>query len=127
VPESFARAYGVMMTQPQGPVYMIYDAWLQEQKLDHPIALPPPHAVKVPARIGPDPAALVKAADMIAAAEHPVVIAEYTGRDHEAFDALVKLGERTLLSRRHPSLRTPVGQPIFVRLDPDKCIALKAA
>jgi acetolactate synthase-1/2/3 large subunit len=93
VPESFARAYGVMMTQPQGPVYMIYDAWLQEQKLDHPIALPPPHAVKVPARIGPDPAALVKAADMIAAAEHPVVIAEYTGRDHEAFDALVKLAE----------------------------------
>src|SRR6185437_16254961 len=93
VPESFARAYGVMMTQPQGPVYMIYDAWLQEQELDHPVALPRPDAVKVPARIGPDPAALRKAADMIAAAEHPVIIAEYTGRDHEAFDALVKLAE----------------------------------
>jgi iron(III) transport system ATP-binding protein len=45
----------------------------------------------------------------------------------ECVDFQVKLGERTLLSRRHPSLRTPVGQPIFVRLDPDKCIALKAA
>jgi len=44
----------------------------------------------------------------------------------ECVDFQVKLGERTLLSRRHPSLRTPVGQPIFVRLDPDKCVALRA-
>jgi acetolactate synthase-1/2/3 large subunit len=93
VPESFARAYGVMMTQPQGPVYMIYDAWLQEQKLDHEVKLPPPDAVKVPSRLGPDPAALAKAADMLAAAEHPVIITEYTGRDHEAFHTLVELAE----------------------------------
>jgi iron(III) transport system ATP-binding protein len=45
----------------------------------------------------------------------------------ECVDFQVKLGERTLLSRRHPSLRTPIGQPIFVNLDPEKCIALKAA
>ena len=45
----------------------------------------------------------------------------------ECVDFQVKLGSRTLLSRRHPSLRTPIGQPIFVRLDPDKCVALKAA
>ena len=93
VPESFARAYGVMMTQPQGPVYMIYDAWLQEQRLDHEVKLPPPDAVKVPARIGPDPAALARAADMISAAAHPVIITEYAGRDHEAFYALVELAE----------------------------------
>ena len=45
----------------------------------------------------------------------------------ECVDFQVKLGERTLLSRRHPSLRTPIGQPIFVRLDPEKCVALRAA
>jgi iron(III) transport system ATP-binding protein len=45
----------------------------------------------------------------------------------ECVDFQVKLGERTLLSRRHPSLRTPIGHAIFVNLDPDKCIALKAA
>ena len=45
----------------------------------------------------------------------------------ECVDFQVKLGDRTLLSRRHPSLRTPIGQPIFVNLDPEKCIALKAA
>ena len=33
VPESFARAYSVMMTEPQGPVYMCYDAALQEEPL----------------------------------------------------------------------------------------------
>jgi len=93
VPESFARAYGVMMTQPQGPVYMIYDAWLQEQKLEHEVKLPPPGAVKVPSRLGPDPSSLEKAAEMIAAAEHPVIIAEYVGRDHEAFYSLVELAE----------------------------------
>jgi thiamine pyrophosphate-dependent acetolactate synthase large subunit-like protein len=92
-PDAFARAYGVMMTQPQGPVYMVYDAWLQEQKLDHEVALPPADAVKVPSRVGPDPAALAQAADMIAAAERPVIIAEYTGRDPEAFHALVALAE----------------------------------
>ena len=45
----------------------------------------------------------------------------------ECVDFQVKLGERTLLSRRHPSLRTPIGHSIFVNLDPEKCIALKAA
>src|SRR5438270_8517511 len=72
---------------------MVYDAWPQEQKLEHDVKLPPEAAVKVPARIGPDPAALEKAADMIAAAERPVIIAEYTGRDAEAFDSLVELAE----------------------------------
>jgi iron(III) transport system ATP-binding protein len=45
----------------------------------------------------------------------------------EVLDLQVKLGERTLLSRQHPSLRAPKGSSIFVHLDPDKCVALKAA
>ena len=45
----------------------------------------------------------------------------------EVLDLQIKLGERMLLSRQHPSLRTPIGNAIFVQLDPDKCIALKAA
>jgi iron(III) transport system ATP-binding protein len=45
----------------------------------------------------------------------------------EVLDYQVKLGSRTLLSRQHPSLRTPVGNPIFVQLDPEKCVALRAA
>ena len=41
VPESFARAYSIMTTEPQGPVYMCYDAALQEEPLARPVALPP--------------------------------------------------------------------------------------
>jgi iron(III) transport system ATP-binding protein len=45
----------------------------------------------------------------------------------EALDFRVTVGTRTLLSRRHPRLRTPVGHSIFVQLNPEKCVALKIA
>src|SRR5207249_2864928 len=41
----------------------------------------------------------------------------------EALDFQVKVGTRTLLSRRHPRLRTPIGHAIFVQLNPEKCVA----
>jgi iron(III) transport system ATP-binding protein len=44
----------------------------------------------------------------------------------EAVDFQVKVGSRTVQSRAHPSLRTRVGEPIFVRIDAEKCVALKA-
>ena len=93
VPEAFARAYGVMMTEPQGPIYMCYDAWLQEQPLDHDVPLPPASAMPVPARMAPDPAALARAADLLVAAKRPVILVEYAGRDPGAFEALVELAE----------------------------------
>ncbi|MDP3672878.1 MAG: thiamine pyrophosphate-binding protein [Telluria sp.] len=93
VPESFARAYGVMMTQPQGPIYMCYDAWLQEKQLDHDVPLPPPSAMAVPTRLAPDPAALQKALDLLVRAQRPVILAEFSGRDHAAFHSLVEFAE----------------------------------
>ncbi len=44
----------------------------------------------------------------------------------EAVDFQVKLRERALQSRAHPSLRTRVGEPIYLRIDPEKCVALRA-
>jgi iron(III) transport system ATP-binding protein len=43
----------------------------------------------------------------------------------ESVDFEVKVGERILLSRAHPSLGTRVGHPIFLSLDAEKCVALK--
>jgi len=37
----------------------------------------------------------------------------------------VKVGTRTLLSCRNPTLRERVGDAIFVQLDPEKCVVLK--
>ena len=45
----------------------------------------------------------------------------------EAVDFQVKVGSRTLLSRQHPTLRTKVGESIFVCLDPEKCVVLKTS
>jgi iron(III) transport system ATP-binding protein len=45
----------------------------------------------------------------------------------EHLDFHVKIGDLVLLARAHPSLRTPVGDRIFVRMRADKCIALPAA
>jgi iron(III) transport system ATP-binding protein len=45
----------------------------------------------------------------------------------EAVDFQVKVGSRTLLSRQHPTLRTKVGEAIFVQLDPEKCVVLKVS
>jgi iron(III) transport system ATP-binding protein len=44
----------------------------------------------------------------------------------ETVDFQVVINGRRLQSRAHPSLRTRVGEPIFVRIDPEKCVALKA-
>jgi len=45
----------------------------------------------------------------------------------EFIDFQVKLGGRILLARSHPSMRTPVGDALYVKLHPEKCVALKAA
>ncbi|HET7200129.1 MAG TPA: ABC transporter ATP-binding protein [Burkholderiales bacterium] len=43
----------------------------------------------------------------------------------EFVDFQVKIGQRILLSRCHPSLRTPIGEAIYVKLHPEKCVAFK--
>jgi iron(III) transport system ATP-binding protein len=43
----------------------------------------------------------------------------------ESVDFEVKVKGRALLSRAHPSLGTKVGHPIYLSLDPEKCVALK--
>ena len=88
--ESFTRAYSVMMTEPQGPVYSCYDATLLETPLTKKITLPVPG---VPSGIAADPAALAQAADMIARAKAPVLLADWAGRMPHGYDSLVKLAE----------------------------------
>jgi acetolactate synthase I/II/III large subunit len=93
VPESFARAYSVMTTEPQGPIYMCYDAMLQEDPLLAEVPLPPKNAAATPAAMMPDPAALAEIADRLLAAEHPLLLAEYVGRRAGGFESLVALAE----------------------------------
>jgi acetolactate synthase-1/2/3 large subunit len=93
IPASFARGYRVAMTEPQGPVYLCYDAQLQEDPLDRDIRLPAPGASRVPTRMAADPAALDRLAELLLKAERPVIVAEYLGRDHATVPELVRLAE----------------------------------
>ncbi|MEC8622039.1 MAG: thiamine pyrophosphate-dependent enzyme [Pseudomonadota bacterium] len=93
VPDSFARAYSIMMTEPQGPVYMVYDAGLQEAELKDKIEIPPPDAVKVPPRLAADPKLIDTAADMLLAADYPILLTEYAARAPIGFDDTVELAE----------------------------------
>jgi len=93
IPESFARAYRVMMTEPKGPVYLCWDAGIQEDKLTQEIRIPNVERLMPPAPIQGDLRALEKAAEMLIAAENPVILTDYTGRNPESFYNLVKLAE----------------------------------
>src|SRR3954470_11764074 len=87
------RAYSVMTTEPQGPIYMCYDAMLQEEPLLAEVPLPPKDAAATPSAMMPDAAALDAIADRLLAAEHPLLLAEFVGRRAGGFDSLVQLAE----------------------------------
>src|SRR5680860_886023 len=93
VPETVARAYRIPNSEPAGPAYICLDAGLQEDELTEEIPGIDPERYKVPARIGPDPAALEQLAQMLVAAQRPIIIPGYAGRDPEAFSQLVELAE----------------------------------
>jgi iron(III) transport system ATP-binding protein len=42
----------------------------------------------------------------------------------DRLDFQVRAGNTVLLARVHPSLRTPVGDTIYVRMQADKCLAV---
>jgi acetolactate synthase I/II/III large subunit len=127
VPDSFARAYATMMTEPQGPVYMCYDAWLQEQPLTKPIPLPKPRDAKVPVSMAAESQALGQVADRLLAAKFPVLMAEYVGRSPDGFTNLVELAEtvgaavydvnaRLNFPNRHP-LNMSMDKSVFRQAD----------
>ncbi len=112
-PASFARAYRIATTEPAGPVYLCYDAGLQEDELARPIAIDGVVSAGRPSPVQADPAALVAAADLLAGAERPVIVTEFTGRHPEAFAelsvlaeelaaAVIDLNGRVNIPSRHP-------------------------
>ncbi len=93
VPDSFARAYSIMMSEPQGPVYMVYDAGLQEAPLTEDVPIPPADAVKVPPRLAADPELIAQAADELVNADYPVLLTEYAARMPIGYEPTVALAE----------------------------------
>ena len=93
VPDSFARAYSIMMSEPQGPIYMCYDSALQESPLTDDVPIPSASAVKVPSRIAPEQAVVAQAAEMLVKADNPLLLTEYAARMPEGYEPTVELAE----------------------------------
>ncbi|MGH2374271.1 MAG: thiamine pyrophosphate-binding protein [bacterium] len=93
IPESLLRAHRIAVTEPAGPVYVCFDAALQEMPVGEEIAVPPVGRYQPPTRLAADDGALEEAARLLARAEHPVIVAEYVGRNPGAVTALVELAE----------------------------------
>jgi iron(III) transport system ATP-binding protein len=45
----------------------------------------------------------------------------------DAIDFRVRIGARSLVTRQHPTLRTPVGGAIFARINPEKCVVFQGS
>ena len=131
VPDSFARAYSIMMSEPQGPIYMCYDSALQESPLTEDVSIPPDYAVKVPSRIAPEAAAVEQAADMLVAADNPLLLTEYAARMPIGFNPTVELAETVgaAVFDTNKRLGFPNRHPLSVSFHPDafKGIDLVAA
>ena len=123
VPDAFARAYSIMMTARQGPIYMCYDAGLQEAELDHDVVMPPESAARVPAQAAPDPTALSQAADMLAAAERPAIVADFAARPPHGWDHVVNLAETLGASvwDVNSRLNFPGNHPLNLSMDHAAC------
>ena len=93
VPDSFGRAYRIALTEPQGPIYLCFDAQIQEDPIPEGMVPSMPSHTRIPARLAPEPAALEQVAELLMNASRPVIVTQYLGRDHSAVDALVQLAE----------------------------------
>lgn len=96
-PAAFAadvvRARQRALSAPQGPAYVSLDAGVQEARLDAPVPLPD-HSRHAPAPpIAADPASLAQAAELLAGARFPVVVAGRVGLDPRATAAVTGLVE----------------------------------
>ena len=93
VPESFIRGYRIATTEPKAPVYICYDADIQEDAIKKPIEIPDVSRFAPPAPIQAEAETLRRAAELLVGAKSPLIIVDLLGRSPGAVAALVKLAE----------------------------------
>ena len=91
--EALLRARQIATTAPQGPVYVCFDAALQEAKLPGPQAMPDPDRYLAPPPARPADELLARAAEWLSSAKRPVILMGRVSRDLAGWDARVRLAE----------------------------------
>ena len=91
--EALMRAAWIAQTAPMGPVYVNFDAEMQEAKLAEPV--PDIEAARFMPAVAsaPDAGAVARAVALLKAAKSPVILIGRTSRNPEAWNARVGLAE----------------------------------
>ena len=116
VVESFARAYKIALTEPMGPVYLCYDAKLQEDRIEEIPGLEFSENHLLSASPSGDPQRLEAVVRDLLQAKNPVIIAGMVGRKAGAWKSLVSFAEMLGLSVIDQGLRfnIPTTHPLTV-------------
>jgi thiamine pyrophosphate-dependent acetolactate synthase large subunit-like protein len=93
IPTTMTRGYRIAMTEPKGPVYLCFDVEHQEAPLKSEIAIPDPQRYRPPAPLQADYDAIKEAARLLSEAQHPVIVADYLGRNNSSVLSLVELAD----------------------------------
>jgi len=118
------RGLAISRVSPAGPVYLTLPVEVSGRAVrDLQVAATP--AITTPAPSVPDPAALQRAVDALAAAKNPLVITAALGRDPLAVAELVGLAETLALpvvEYFHTHLNFPQDHPLHLGFDVDDLI-----
>ena len=91
--EALLRAKQIATTAPQGPVYVCFDAALQESKLSEAPVMPDPSRYLAPPPARPSDESVLRAAQLLSNARRPVILAGRVNRDTTAWRQRVQLAE----------------------------------
>ena len=92
--EALLRAVQIATTAPQGPVYVCFDAALQESKLDALPALPDPTRYQAGRPARPSDEAIGQAADWLSNAKRPVLLMGRVSRSERGWADRIRLAEK---------------------------------
>jgi len=93
VPDSFIRGYRITTTDPTAPIYINYDADIQEGVISSLVELPDVGRYAAPAPMQANPDSLRRAAQLLVNAQTPLIIADTLGRNPKTVPGLIELAE----------------------------------
>lgn len=92
--EAMLRAHRIANTAPRGPVYVCFDAALQEQQLESLPALPQVGRFAPPQPAAPGAADIERLAAWLSDSKRPVILAGRVSRSQQGWDERIVLAER---------------------------------
>ncbi len=118
-----SRAYKIAMSEPRGPVYMTLPReWLAEALESTQVFAP--DALSPASKAQADPVSLEKIAEWLIAAENPLIVTKYLGRNPEAVKYLVELAELLAIpvAQQLTYVNFPTDHPLYLGTQPAKYI-----